>query len=81
VRECFRKKFDRDTAAQPGIRGLIHLAHAAGSQMAGDLVVCELGSDHGAMKIPGGFYQSLRDSFRDLGMGEEKCGAEGQVDV
>jgi hypothetical protein len=49
--------------------------------MAGDLVVCELGSDHGAMKIPGGFYQSLRDSFRDLGMGEEKCGAEGQVDV
>jgi hypothetical protein len=46
VRESFRKKFDRHAAAQLRVRSLIHLSHAACSQVAGDFVMCEFGSDH-----------------------------------
>ena len=49
--ECGRKKFDRDAAAQLRIGGLIHLSHSARSQVAGDFVVCEFGSDHDVTKV------------------------------
>ena len=53
VTEGFGKKLDGDTAAQLGVGGLIDVAHAARTQMAGDLVMCEFGSDHDVMKICG----------------------------
>jgi hypothetical protein len=39
---------------------LIHLSHAACSEVTGDYVVGEFCSDHDVMKISGGFYQTLR---------------------
>jgi len=50
VRKGFRKEFDGDTTSQFGVGGLIHLAHSACSQVAGDLVMCELCSDHDLRK-------------------------------
>ena len=44
--ERIRKQLDRNTTAQPGVGCLIHLAHAACSQVAGDFVMCEFRSDH-----------------------------------
>jgi hypothetical protein len=46
LRECFGEKFDRDTAAQFRVGRLIDLAHTACSQVTGNLVMRELGSDH-----------------------------------
>ena len=65
VRKGFGKELDRDTAAQLRVGGLIHLSHAACSQVAGDFVMCEFGSDHEVTKRPGGFYQN-RKSLRYL---------------
>ena len=36
VSEGFRQQFDRHAAAELGIRGLVHLSHAARSQVTGD---------------------------------------------
>src|SRR5262245_15712312 len=53
VTEGFRKKLDGNTAAQLRVNGLIHLSHAARTQMARDLVMCELGSDHDVVEMCG----------------------------
>jgi hypothetical protein len=46
IRECFRQYLDCDLASQFRVSGLIHLAHSTCSQVAGDLVMREPGSDH-----------------------------------
>jgi len=46
VGKGFRQEFDRDTAPQFTVGGLIHLAHAACPQVAGDFVMCQPGSNH-----------------------------------
>ena len=51
VTQGFRKKFDRHAAAKFRVGGLIHLTHPACPQVAGDLVVCELGSNHDISKV------------------------------
>jgi len=53
VREGFGKQFDRYAAAQPRVGGLIDLTHTARSQMVGDFVMCEFGSDHDVKKKTG----------------------------
>jgi hypothetical protein len=53
VTESLRKKLDGNTAAQLGVGSLIDLSHAARTQMAGDLVMYEIGADHDVMKICG----------------------------
>ena len=58
VIEGFGKELDGHTPAQLRVRGLIDVAHPARSQVLRDLVVCELGSNHGVLKCEGGFYQS-----------------------
>jgi hypothetical protein len=45
--ERFRKKLDRNIAAELRVGGLVNVAHAARSEVTRDLVVCEFGSDHG----------------------------------
>ena len=51
VAERFRKKLDCDTAAQLGIGGLIHITHSTGSDVIGDLVMCQPRADHGVRQI------------------------------
>ena len=46
VREDFGQELNRNAAPQLRVRGLIHLAHAPGSQVAGDFVMREPGSNH-----------------------------------
>jgi hypothetical protein len=46
VSKGFWQKFDRHTAAEFRVRGLIHLAHPTGPQVAGNLIVCESSSNH-----------------------------------
>lgn len=53
VGECGGQQLDVDTATQLRVCGLIHLSHAAGSEVPHDLVMCEFGSDHGGAKIRG----------------------------
>jgi hypothetical protein len=48
VAEGFRQQLDRDAASKLGVGGLIHLAHAARPEVAGDLVVGKMGANHGA---------------------------------
>src|SRR5262249_51377315 len=56
--ERFRQYLDRHTAAQFGVSGLIHFAHATRAELADDLVMCKLRTDHELMRIcGGGFYQ------------------------
>src|SRR5947207_2547044 len=66
VAEGFGKKLDGHTAAQPRVRSLIHVPHTARTQMAGDLVVCEPGSDHDVRRTAGGFYQKPPKSLTYL---------------
>ena len=44
--------------------------HAACSQVAGDLVMCEFRADHDVREICGGFYQTNRKSFTYLKLGQ-----------
>src|SRR6266516_3124448 len=44
--EGFGKKFDRNPAAQLRIRGLIHVAHPAGTKVGRDLEMGESGAYH-----------------------------------
>jgi hypothetical protein len=46
-RKGLGKELDRNAASEPGVPGLIYLAHAAGAQVTGDFVMREPGSDHG----------------------------------
>ena len=57
VRKDFGKKLDSNTAAQLRVGGLIHVSHAARSQVAGDFVVCQFGADHDVRRTAGEFYQ------------------------
>src|ERR1051325_2601760 len=57
VTERFRNELDGNTAAKLRVSGLIHVSHATRTEMAGDLVMCEFGSDHG---VRGALYQSSR---------------------
>ena len=43
--EGFGENLDGDAAAQFRVRGPIHVAHPARTQMCGDLVMCEFCSD------------------------------------
>jgi len=63
---CCRKKSDGNATSQFRVRGLKHLAHSACSQMAGDFVMCEFGSDHDVKNRPGAIRRSLRKSLRDF---------------
>jgi hypothetical protein len=42
------KKLDCDTATELAIGSLVHLSHAAGSEVTGNFVVCEFDSNHEA---------------------------------
>ena len=53
-REYLWQDFDRDVALQPRIAGAIHLAHAAGSERAGDFVWTEAGSSTKGIDCEGG---------------------------
>ena len=72
VAEGFGKELDGDTAAQPRVGGLIHVSHAARSQVARDLVVCELGANHVVMKICGRILSNNRKSLTYLKLGAGK---------
>jgi hypothetical protein len=54
---------------------LIHFAHPARSQVTGDFVLCEFGSDH-HLEVCRGFY---RKSFTSLKPGQVKPEAEGHL--
>jgi hypothetical protein len=53
VAEGFRKGLDGDTTAQLRVSGLIDLSHAARSQVAGDLIMCEFRADHDVTRMRG----------------------------
>jgi hypothetical protein len=46
--KLFRQDLDGDIAFELGVGRPIDLSHAARAQVAGDLIVCEFGSDHGS---------------------------------
>ena len=53
TREGFRKKFNGDTPTELGVGGLIDVAPAPRTQVARDLVVCEVSTNHGVTEICG----------------------------
>ncbi len=71
-----RQQLDRDATAKLGVGCLIDFTHAAGSQVARDLVMCDSGSDHVLTKMPGRSYQRPLQIFRDLQLSGEWFGLE-----
>jgi hypothetical protein len=72
MREGFRKEFDRNTAPQLCVGGLIHVAHSPRTQVRCDFVVCELGSDHDILPISGRSLSDARKLPTCLKLGGKK---------
>ena len=79
VSEGFGKELDCNTAAQLRVGSLIDLSHAARSQMAGDFVMCELGSDHDAMKMCGRILSNTVQGLTHLKLGVGTAGGGSQL--